>query len=62
MTGGGSLLFGLDMLIESVTGIKTRVADKAVSCVAMGTGISLDYISNLPEGTINLSRQRLSRY
>lgn len=62
MTGGGSLLFGLDKLIESVTGIKTRVADKAVSCVAMGTGISLDYISNLPEGTINLSRQRLSRY
>ena len=62
MTGGGSLLYGLDKLIESVTGIKTRVADKAVSCVAMGTGISLDYISNLPEGTINLSRQRLSRY
>ena len=62
MTGGGSLLFGLDKLIESVTGIRTRVADKAVSCVAMGTGISLDYISNLPEGTINLSRQRLSRY
>lgn len=62
MTGGGSLLFGLDKLIESVTGIRTRVADKAVSCVAMGTGISLDYISTLPEGTINLSRQRLSRY
>ena len=62
MTGGGSLLYGLDKLIESVTGIRTRVADKAVSCVAMGTGISLDYISNLPEGTINLSRQRLSRY
>lgn len=62
MTGGGSLLYGLDKLIESVTGIRTRVADKAVSCVAMGTGISFDYISNLPEGTINLSRQRLSRY
>lgn len=62
MTGGGSLIYGLDRLIESVTGIQTRVADKAVSCVAIGTGMALDYISTLPEGTINLSRQRLSRY
>ena len=62
MTGGGSLIYGLDRLIESVTGIQTRVAEKAVSCVAIGTGMALDYISTLPEGTINLSRQRLSRY
>lgn len=62
MTGGGSLIYGLDRLIESATGIATRVADKAVSCVAVGTGMALDYISTLPEGTINLSRQRLSRF
>ncbi len=62
MTGGGSLIYGLDRLIESATGIVTRVADKAVSCVAVGTGMALDYISSLPEGTINLSRQRLSRF
>ncbi len=62
MTGGGSLLYGLDKLIESVTGIKTRVADKAVSCVALGTGMALDNISSLPEGTINISRQRLARF
>lgn len=62
MTGGGSLLHGLDKLIESVTGIRTRVADKPVSCVAMGTGMALDNISALPDGTINVSRQRLSRY
>ena len=62
MTGGGSLIYGLDRLIEHVTGIKTRVADKAVSCVAIGTGMALDNIPYLPEGTINLSRQRLSRY
>ena len=29
MTGGGSLLYGLDRLIAYATGIKTRVADKA---------------------------------
>ena len=62
MTGGGSLLSGLDKLLATVTGIKTMVADKAVSCVAVGTGLSLDHISAIPEGAINLSRQRLSRY
>ena len=62
MTGGGSLLSGLDKLLATVTGIKTMVADKAVSCVAVGTGLSLDHISVIPEGAINLSRQRLSRY
>ncbi len=62
MTGGGSLLFGLDRLIANVTGIKTRVADKAVSCVALGTGMSLEHITNIPEGAINISRQRQKQY
>ena len=61
MTGGGSLLFGLDKLIANVTGVKTRVADHAVSCVAIGTGRSLDHISNIPEGSVNLSKQRIER-
>ena len=56
MTGGGSLLYGLDRLIAYATGIKTRVADKAVSCVAIGTGKSLDNLSSIPEGAINISR------
>ena len=61
MTGGGSLLYGLDRLIAYATGIKTRVADKAVSCVAIGTGKSLDNLSSLPEGAINISRIKSSR-
>ena len=44
MTGGGALIKGFDKLIESKIGIKTYVADEAVSCVAIGTGKSLDYI------------------
>jgi rod shape-determining protein MreB and related proteins len=56
MTGGGSLLYGLDRLIAYATGIKTRVADKAVSCVAMGTGRCLSNLSAVPEGEINITR------
>lgn len=61
MTGGGSLLYGFDRLLTQVTGIKTRVAKDAVSCVAIGTGKSLDNLDLLHEGAINLSRDKRSR-
>ena len=56
MTGGGSLLYGLDKLIEDVTGIKTRVAKNPIDCVALGTGIALEHLDRMPEGTVDLSR------
>ena len=58
MTGGGSLLWGFDRLIESHTGIETYIADDAISCVAQGTGKSLDWLSELQDGTMNISRSR----
>ena len=58
MTGGGSLVYGFDKLITSRTGIVTTVADNAIACVAEGTGKSLDMITDMQEGTINLSRRR----
>lgn len=61
MTGGGSLLYGFDKLVTRATGIPTRVADDAVSCVAIGTGKSLDHLDMLHEGTINLSNERKTR-
>ena len=61
MTGGGSLLYGFDLLITRVTGIQTRVAKDAVSCVAIGTGKSLDNLDMLSEGAINLTRERKVR-
>jgi len=45
MTGGGALLYGLDKLIKEKTGINTVVAEDAVSCVAVGTGKYIEYMS-----------------
>lgn len=45
MTGGGSLLYGLDKLICEKTGINTIIAEDSVSCVAVGTGKYVDYVS-----------------
>ena len=50
MTGGGSLVWGLNKLIERETGIRCEVAQDAVSCVAIGTGKSLEVIDVLQEG------------
>ena len=58
MTGGGSLVYGFDKLITSRTGIATTVAENAIACVAEGTGKSLDMITDMQDGTINLSRRR----
>ena len=61
MTGGGSLIPGFEKMIADVTGIKTRVARDAVSCVVRGTGIALENIEDRPTGVINLSRERKNR-
>lgn len=49
MTGGGSLLNGLDKLIESKTNVPTSVANDAVCCVALGTGKVLENLDEYAE-------------
>ncbi len=58
MTGGGSLVYGFDKLIEEKTGIPTRVADDAISCVAYGTGKSLENIQMMSDGALVSNRRR----
>ncbi len=58
LTGGGSLIWGFDKLIESRTNITTHVADDAELCVAYGIGKSLEWVGEMQEGTINLSRRK----
>ena len=47
LTGGGSLIYGLDKLLQRETGIKVEVAADSISCVAIGTGKALEHIDDL---------------
>ena len=58
MTGGGSLLHGMDKLLEKQTKIPTRIAEDPVDCVAIGTGKSFDYLDKLVDGFVVPSMQR----
>lgn len=51
MTGGGALLWGLDKLIEARTMVPVKVAEEAVSCVVLGTGMSLEHLDKLEDLT-----------
>ena len=42
LTGGGSLIKGLDRLISMETGLDVKIADDPVSCVVLGTGQALE--------------------
>ncbi|MBQ3053880.1 MAG: rod shape-determining protein MreB [Clostridia bacterium] len=49
ITGGGGLIWGLDILLKKRTGVDVYVAEDAISCVAKGTGMSLEYIDKINE-------------
>ncbi len=53
MTGGTSLLRGLDQLIQENTGVETRVAEDPILCVGIGTGKSFEQMDELKEGFQN---------
>ena len=44
LTGGGSMLFGMDELIQETTGIQTTAVDDPISAVAIGTGRYTEFI------------------
>ena len=61
LTGGGSLIWGMDRIIQERTEIPCMVADDPESCVALGCGKSLNWINSMQEGTINIARKKLMR-
>ena len=42
LTGGGALLYGLDILFQDETHIPVKIAEDPLSCVALGTGHVLE--------------------
>ena len=58
LTGGGSLLHGMDRLLEKQTKIHTALAEDPVNCVAIGTGKSFQYLDKLVDGFVIPSMQR----
>ena len=47
LTGGGSLIKGMEELIEEATGINTMVAERPDCAVAIGTGLYIEVIEKL---------------
>ena len=45
MTGGGSLIYGIDRYLSEVLSVPVTVAERAEECVGVGTGESLQFIS-----------------
>lgn len=58
MSGGGSLIYGMDMMVEKSTGIPTMVVDDPVSCAAHGAGKILSRLDNMQDGMMNFRRHR----
>lgn len=52
MTGGGSLLRNLNMLVSRSTGVPAVVAKDALYCVAKGTGIALEHLEEYKRSII----------
>ncbi len=46
LTGGGALIKGLDELLHRETGIPVYVAENALDCVAIGTGLALNSLDD----------------
>ena len=63
LTGGGSLLVGMDKLIAKATGIETRVAENALECVAVGCGnyLTLKALHNAPLPEVRSATFRRSK-
>ena len=47
LTGGGSLLQGLDQLLANETGLPVIVAEDPLTCVARGGGKALEMMDNM---------------
>ena len=59
LVGGGSLLRGLDHLIQEETHIPVRVADDSLTAVVRGTGIILEDVDALREVLVSTDYEKV---
>lgn len=52
LTGGGSLLHGLDTLMAKQTGLRVQVAENTTDCVARGAARAFAYLDQFADGFI----------
>lgn len=58
MSGGGSLLYGIDKLVYASTRIPVTIVEDPVSCAVYGAGRVLKDLNDMPDGMINLARRK----
>ncbi|MDQ3992250.1 MAG: rod shape-determining protein, partial [Actinomycetota bacterium] len=58
LAGGGALLHGLDERLRHETHMPVQLADSPLTCVAVGSGRSLEVLEQLKKATKARSRSR----
>lgn len=61
MSGGGSMIYGMNTLIEQSTGLPAMVVDDPASCAAHGAGKLLAKLDDMQDGMMNFLRARQMR-
>lgn len=55
LTGGGSLIHGLDSVLSAFLKVPVHIAENPMECVAIGTAKSFDYLDKLFDGFVQPS-------
>ncbi|MFA5341011.1 MAG: rod shape-determining protein MreB [Clostridia bacterium] len=61
LTGGGSLIYGLDTLLSIKTGLEVTIADDPISCVVLGTGEALENLDKILKLKVVKQEERSKR-
>jgi len=61
LTGGGALLSGMDKRMAKTTGLRCRIAENPLHCVANGTGMALSNLGDMQDGTQGVGAKQRRR-